>query len=116
MSRAEHLVEVNEGEFEKEVMESEIPVLVDFFTPPCAPCKALVPVLERTAGKFPNVKVVKVNAWNNQGLCARFKIVGVPALLFFKGGQNVLRLDGFDDSTEKRIEDGLKDILENGCE
>ncbi len=113
MSPGEQLVEVGEGNFEKEVMEAEIPVVVDFFTPPCAPCKALVPVLERAAKKFPNVKVVKVNAWDNQGLCARFKIVGVPALLFFRGGENVLRLDGFDDSTEKRIEDGLNDILGN---
>jgi thioredoxin-like negative regulator of GroEL len=113
MSRVEHLVEVNEGEFEKEVMESGIPVLVDFFTPPCAPCKALVPVLERAAGKHPNLKVVKVNAWNNQSLCARWKIVGVPALLLFKSGQNVLRIDGFDDSTEQRIEDGLIGILES---
>ena len=113
MSPGEHLAEIGEGDFEKEVIESAIPVLVDFFTPPCAPCKALVPVLDRTARKFPNVKVVKVNAWDNQGLCARFKIVGVPALLFFKGGQNVLRIDGFDDSTEKRIEDGVKEILEN---
>jgi thiol-disulfide isomerase/thioredoxin len=113
MSPAEHLVEVGEGDFEREVMESGIPVLVDFFTPPCAPCKALVPVLERAAGKHPNVKVVKVNAWNNPGLCVRWKIVGVPALLFFKGGNNVLRIDGFDDSTEKRIEDGLNGILES---
>jgi thiol-disulfide isomerase/thioredoxin len=111
MSPEEHLAEVGEGNFEKEVMESGIPVLVDFFTPPCAPCKALVPVLERTARKYPNVKVVKVNAWNNQALCARWKIVGVPALLFFQGGINVLRIDGFDDSTEKRIEDGLKGFL-----
>jgi thioredoxin-like negative regulator of GroEL len=111
MSPAEHIVEVGEGDFEKEVMESEVPVLVDFFTPPCAPCKALVPVLERTARKYPNVKVVKVNAWNNQGLCARWKIVGVPALLFFRGGNSVLRIDGFDDSTEKRIEDALNGIL-----
>ena len=113
MSPGEHLAEVGEGDFEKEVMASGIPVLVDFFTPPCVPCKALVPVLERAAGKFPNVKVVKVNAWNNQSLCARFKIVGVPALLFFKGGRNVLRIDGFDASTEKRIDDGLKEILES---
>lgn len=116
MSPGEHLVEINEGDFEKEVVESAVPVIVDFFTPPCAPCKALVPVLERAARKFPNVKVVKVNAWDNQGLCARFKIVGVPALLFFQGGQNVLRLDGFDDSTETRIEEGLKKILGNGRE
>jgi thioredoxin-like negative regulator of GroEL len=113
MSPGEHLAEIGEGDFEKEVIESGVPVLVDFFTPPCAPCKALVPVLDRTARNFPNVKVVKVNAWNNQGLCARFKIVGVPALLFFKGGHNVLRIDGFDDSTAKRIEDGVKAILEN---
>ena len=113
MSPGEHLVEVGEGDFEKEVMESGVPVLVDFFTPPCAPCKALVPVLERTARNFPNVKVVKVNAWNSQGLCAKFRIVGVPALLFFKDGQNVLRIDGFDDSTERRIEDGLNGIVES---
>jgi len=113
MSPGEHLAEIGDGDFEKEVMEARSPVVVDFFTPPCAPCKALVPVLERAAGKFPNVKFVKVNAWNNQGLCARFKIVGVPALLFFKDGRNVLRLDGFDDSTEKRIHDGLTGILEN---
>lgn len=113
MSEGEHLAEVGERDFEKEVIESGTPVLVDFFTPPCAPCKALVPVLDRAARKFPNLKVVKVNAWDNQGLCARFKIVGVPALLFFKGGQSVHRIDGFDDSTEKRIEDGVKAILEN---
>ncbi len=113
MSPGEHLVEVSEAEFEKKIMESGIPVLVDFFTPPCAPCRALVPVLERAARKFPNVKIVKVNAWNNQGLCRKFKIVGVPALLFFKDGQNVLRIDGFDDSTEKRIEDGLIGMLES---
>jgi glycine reductase len=98
-----HILDIGEGDFDKEVMESEFPVLVDFFTPPCAPCKALIPVLERAAGKFPNV--------DNQGLCARFKIVGVPALLFFKGGQNVLRLDGFDASTETRIEDALKELV-----
>ena len=113
MSPGTHLVEVSEADFEKEVMESGIPVLVDIYTPPCAPCKALVPVLERTARKFPNVKVVKVNAWNSQSLCARLKIVGVPVLLFFKGGQNVLRIDGFDDSTERRIADGLNGILES---
>ncbi len=113
MNAGEHLAEVGEMNFEKEVVGSGIPVLVDFFTPPCAPCKALVPVLERAARKFPDVKVVKVNAWDNQGLCARYRIVGVPALLVFKGGQNVLRIDGFDDSTERRIEEALKGILES---
>jgi thioredoxin-like negative regulator of GroEL len=113
MTPGEHLAEINEGNFETEVTGSEVPVLVDFFTPPCAPCKALVPVLDRSARKFPNVKIVKVNAWDNRGLCDRFRIVGVPALLFFQGGRNVFRIDGFDDSTERRIEEGLKELLES---
>jgi thioredoxin 1 len=112
MSRGDHLIEINEADFDKDVLVSPIPVLVDFFTPPCAPCKALLPILERVAGTFPSIKIVKINAWNNQNLCARFKIVGVPALLLFKNGKNVLRIDGFDTSTEKRIEDGLKKIEE----
>jgi thioredoxin len=112
MSRGDHLIEINEIDFHEDVLASDIPVVVDFFTPPCAPCKALLPVLERVAGKFPNIKVVKINAWNNQNLCARFNIVGVPALLFFKKGQNVLRIDGFDAATEKRMEDALKKIEE----
>ncbi len=113
MSRGDLLIEIGEADFEQEVEKSDIPVLVDFFTPPCAPCKALLPVLERVAGKFPNLKVVKVNAWDSQGLCARFKIVGVPALLFFKDGRNVLRMDGADASSEMRIEESVKEIVGN---
>ena len=111
MSQERHILEVGEADFDKEVMESEFPVLVDFFTPPCAPCKALIPVLERVAGKFPHIKVVKINAWDNQGLCGRFGISGVPALLFFKNGQNAHRIVGFDDSTETQIEDALKELV-----
>ena len=110
MSPNNLIVEINEADFDTEVAESDIPVLVDFFTPPCAPCKALLPVLERVAGKYPALKIVKINAWNNQNLCARFKIVGVPALLFFRNGEHVLRIDGFDDSTERRNEDALTEM------
>lgn len=106
------LREIHEADFEREVLQSDAPVLVDFFTPPCAPCKALLPVLERVAGNHPDVRVVKVNAWDNPPLCARFKIAGVPALLFFWNGENVLRMEGFDETTEKRIEDGLRELLE----
>lgn len=101
------LKEINEIDFDKVVSESDIPVLADFFTPPCAPCKALVPVLEKLAKKYPNIKIVKINAWNNQNLCSRYKIVGVPALLFFKRGKNVLRVDGLDASNEKKIESAI---------
>lgn len=113
MRQGDHLVEISEISFDKEVLESDIPVLVDFFTPPCAPCKALIPVLERVARKFDQMKFVKINAWNNQNLCARYNIVGVPALLFFKNGKNVVRIDGLDASSEKRIEEILKELVEN---
>jgi len=106
------LRELHESDFEREVLSADVPVLVDFFTPPCAPCKALLPVLERVAGKHPGVRVFKVNAWDNGPLCSRFRIVGVPALLFFRDGENVLRMEGFDETTERRIEDGLKELLE----
>ena len=113
MSQENHLIEVGESFFETEVLQSDIPVLVDFFTPPCAPCKTLIPVLEKVAGKYPGMKFVKINAWDNQSLCAQYKIVGVPALLFFRGGQDVLRLDGSDATSEKRIEDAVKKMMEN---
>lgn len=113
MSQYAHLSEISETDFEKEVSVSDIPVLADFFTPPCAPCKALVPVLEKLAGKYPNIKIVKINAWNNPNLCKQFKIVGVPALLFFRNGENVLRVDGLDVSNEKRIEDAIIEVTGN---
>ncbi len=106
------LREIHEADFEREVLASDAPVLVDFFTPPCAPCKALLPVLERIAGKHPDARVFKVNAWDNPSLCARFRVVGVPALLLFRNGENVLRMEGFDETTERRIEDGLKELRE----
>lgn len=110
MSEGGRLREIGEAVFEKEVVESGLPVLVDFFTPPCAPCKALIPILERMAGKFPAVKFVKINAWENQNLCSRFSIRGVPALLFFRKGETVLRMEGSGALDERRIEGALEEM------
>lgn len=106
-------MEIGEAAFHKEVIESEVPVLVDFFTPPCAPCKTLIPILERLAGRFPSVKIVKINAWENQNLCARYSIMGVPSLLFFKSGETVFRIEGGGALNEKKIEGALEEIVEN---
>jgi thioredoxin len=113
MDQLNQLAEIGEIDFDEGVLKSNIPVLVDFFTPPCGPCKALLPVLERIAGNFPNIRVFKVNAWDNRELCGRYKIMGVPALLFFNKGQNVSRIVGFDETTEKRVEDTLREMGEN---
>lgn len=113
MSERGRLIEIGEAVFEKEVIESDGPVLVDFFTPPCAPCKTLIPILERLAGKFPAVKIVKVNAWENQDLCARFSIRGVPVLLFFHKGESVLRFEGRGALSEESIEGALEEMGKN---
>lgn len=112
MSQVKHLEEISESDFERQVLESDVPVVVDFFTPPCAPCSALLPQLEAIADRYPGINMVKVNAWDNQGLCSRFQIRGVPALLFFKGGHQVMRIDGFDSDTTARVEETISALIE----
>ena len=84
--------------FPKDVLESAVPVLVDFWSPGCAPCRRLAPILDEIAaeagGRF---RVGKVNAWEQQALAARYRISAVPTLLVFKGGAVVHTLVGYQD-------------------
>ncbi|MBI2342796.1 MAG: thioredoxin [Deltaproteobacteria bacterium] len=84
------IVTVSESNFDQEVIQSATPVLVDFWAPWCGPCKQIAPVIdalaEEHAGK---VKFAKVNVDDNPNLAARYGVRGIPALLFFKGGQIV---------------------------
>ncbi|MDQ2731605.1 MAG: thioredoxin [Armatimonadota bacterium] len=88
-------VEVNDATFQAEVLESQEPVMVDFWAPWCGPCKALAPVIEQVAvqnaGK---VKVVKINVDESQRVSQTYRIQGIPTLMFFKGGQRVGELVG----------------------
>lgn len=79
---------LEEFKWKQEVMESAQPVLVDFWAPWCAPCRALTPTLEALARDF---KVCKVNVDKNQELATRYGISSIPALLIFKDGQIVTR-------------------------
>ena len=89
------VIEVNADTFEKEVVQSETPVLVDFWGPQCAPCLALMPQVERLEEKFDGkIKISKIDASKNRRLCLNLKVLGLPTFLLYKNGREVDRLTG----------------------
>jgi thioredoxin 1 len=81
-------IEINDANFEAEVLKSSQPVVVDFWAEWCGPCKMLAPVLDEIAGEQDGqVKVAKVNVDDNPGLAVRFDVRSIPTLLYFAGGE-----------------------------
>lgn len=79
---------ISDDSFEKEVIESSVPVLVDFWAQWCGPCKALAPVLEELAPKYDGkVKFVKLDVDHNPSTPPKFGVRGIPTLILFKDGQ-----------------------------
>ncbi|MDD2352308.1 MAG: thioredoxin [Candidatus Caldatribacteriota bacterium] len=89
------ILDVNEDNFQKEVLESSLPVLVDMWAPWCMPCKMVAPAVEKIAkDNIDKLKVCKLNVDDNQNIAVNHNIQGIPALLIFKNGKEVDRIVG----------------------
>lgn len=87
---------VDVNTFGTEVLESDLPVVVDFYADWCGPCKRMEPVLEKVSQQYAGkVKVVKLNSDENQALSAKYQVRGLPTLILFRAGQEVDRKLGF---------------------
>lgn len=87
---------VGEGNFQTEVVQASVPVVVDFWADWCQPCKMLSPVLDKLAARYEGrVKVVKCNLDENRAIAGMFSITTLPNLLFFKDGQVVNQAVGY---------------------
>ena len=103
-------VEVNGNNFQKEVLESSIPVLVDFWASWCMPCRMLTPTVEKLAEENEGkLKVCKLNTDENQNIAAQYGIQGIPTLIVFKEGKEVGRTVGV--MSKEKLQEKLDPIL-----
>jgi thioredoxin 1 len=101
---------VTDGDFQAEVLESEQPVLVDFWAPWCGPCRVVAPVLEEIAAeRADELRIVKLNIDENQQTAMQHQILAIPTMVLFRNGQEAARIQGA--MPKKRLEAQLEPAL-----
>ena len=104
------VIELSEANFQSEVLEAAVPVLVDFWGPHCAPCLRLAPVVdELAADNAGSLKVGKVDVEQHPQLAATYNVMGIPVLLIFKGGDVVERLVGL--KPKDRLQEAIDEAV-----
>ena len=88
------IIDVTDANFDVEVLESETPVIVDFWAPWCGPCRVVSPILEELNGERDDLRVVKVNVDENQAIAARYEILSIPTMILFKNGEIAKKVIG----------------------
>ncbi len=107
---AEGVMDIDDSSFEAEVLQSEKPVLVDFWAPWCGPCKAIGPAIEELAGTFGNkIKFTKCNVDDNPLSPGKYGVRAIPTLIFFKEGKDVEQITGM--VAKSKLEDAINKIL-----
>lgn len=105
-----NIVKVNQDNFKQEVLDSELPVLVDFWATWCMPCHMLAPIVEEIAEEWAGeLKVAKLNTDESPSVAQQYGIHAIPTLIIFKNGQEVERLVGY--LPKKNIEQKLKTVV-----
>lgn len=105
------MIELTKETFDAEVKESDLPVLVDFWGPQCGPCLALMPQVEELEKEFGDkVKFTKVNVSGNRRVAIANKVMGLPSILFWKGGEEVARVSG-GEATAENIRAKIEELL-----
>jgi thioredoxin 1 len=91
---AGNIIEVTDTTFQAEVLESETPVLVDFWAPWCGPCRLVAPILQEIAAERDDLRIVKLNTDENMETAATYGILAIPTMVLFRNGQEAKRIQG----------------------